>query len=178
MTTKQLGKNSDLAQLIARIDRLEAEKLVRQCMNHYMSFCDDLNAGSDLSQLMSMFADGAIWRGLGSRYANTFGEYKGKTKIRAMFAKYTVEPAHFDFNAHFLCNELIDVNGKTAMGSWMLIQPSTFKTGESRLSCAQIKAEFTLLKNHWKMSLFTTENLFSRPMAEPWDSRSSLDVPD
>lgn len=177
MTKTQANTHPDITALIERVYRLEAEKLVRERMNHYMAFCNHLDAQADLTVLMSMFTENALWRGIGSRYAKTFGEYKGAAEIEAMFAKYTVEPVHFEFNAHFLCNELIEVADNTATGSWMLIQPSSFKTGESRLSCARISAEFSLVGGDWKISLFTTENLFSRPMGAPWDSNSSLDVP-
>ena len=81
-------------------------------------------------------------------------------------------------NAHFLCNELIDVTDDRATGSWMLIQPSTFSSGKSQLSCAQINAEFCLQQDKWRISAFTTTNIFSRPMADPWDSSEPLAVPD
>lgn len=176
MTNKK--HTMSLAGLAARLDQLEAEKQVRQTMTRYMSLCDHLNADTDLSVLMNLFTEDAVWLGLGSRYAKTFGTYTGKAEIEAMFSRYTVAPSHFKLNAHFLCNELIDVLDETASGSWMLIQPSTFSSGESRLSCARITSEFQCTEHGWKIRKFTTENLFSRPMSEPWDSETALDVPE
>lgn len=157
----------------------DAEKQVRLCMNQYMALCDDLDVGFDLEALMVLFSKDAIWQGAGKRYAKTFGRYEGRDAIAGMFSKYTKAPAHFELNAHFLCNELIDVDvtKSTAVGSWMLIQPSTFSSGKSQLSCARISAEFVFEGQAWVISSFTTQNIFSRPMAEPWDNPAPLAVP-
>ena len=175
-----MNKNSITEEdILLRLGSLEAEKKVRQCMSKYMLLCDHLGVDSDLNELTSLFSEDAVWQGKGKRYAKTFSRYEGRDAIGDMFANYTKSPAHFDMNAHFLCNELIDVDLSNAFakGSWMLIQPSTFSSGKSQLSCAYISAEFVLLNNDWLIRSFTTENIFSRPMAHAWDHASALDVP-
>jgi len=166
--------------ILLRLETLEAEKKVRQCMNTYMLLCDQLGAESELNRLSELFSEDAIWQGKGKRYAKTFGRYEGRDAIADMFSAYTKEPAHFELNAHFLCNELInvDVTNKSANGRWMLIQPSSFSSGKSQLSCAYISSEFICQNNTWLIHSFTTENIFSRPMAEPWNSAAALAVPD
>jgi hypothetical protein len=165
--------------VLLRLQALEAEKQVRLCMNKYMAFCDELDVDFELSALMALFSKDAVWQGLGNRYAKTYGCYEGREAIANMFAGYISAPAHFNLNAHFLCNELIhvDVISLTAAGRWMLIQTSTFGSGKSQLSCAKISAEFVLENQVWQISSFKTQNLFSRPMAAPWDSSASLAVP-
>lgn len=157
-----------------------AEKQVRRCMNQYMALCDELQENFDLDTLMALFAEDAVWQGKGQRYGKTFGHYQGRTAMMEMFSKYTQAPAHFTMNAHFLCNELIDVDieKNTADGAWMLIQPSTFSSGKSQLSCARISAQFVCQDDVWLISAFTTQNIFSRSMSNPWDNPAPLAVPD
>ncbi len=166
--------------ILLRLENLEAEKDVRQSISTYMRLCDPLGVDSDLKELTGLFSEDAIWQGKGKRYARTFGRYEGRDAIGEMFSTYTKSPAHFELNAHFLCNEVInvDIANELAKGSWMLIQPSSFSSGKSQLSCAYINAEFILQKNTWLISSFTTENIFSRPMADPWNNSAALAVPD
>lgn len=167
-----------LRALVARLDALEAEKAVRACMNRYMALCDDLNEGFDLTPLMALFTDDAVWEGKG-RYATSFGRQAGAAAIRAMFAKYTVPPAHFRLNVHFLTSEDISVSGDTAEGRWVLLQTSTFATGASQLSAAKITARFRRCSDGlWRMAHFQTHRQFSRPVAQPWDADGDLPVPE
>jgi hypothetical protein len=155
-----------------------AEKQIRRCMHQYMRLCDELGPGSDLDALMSLFAADATWEGLGKRYKKTFGRYVGCAAIRQMFAGYTREPGHFLMNIHFLGNEDIDVTDATATASWLLMQPSDITDGRSQLSCARLSVSFTYRHEQWLIQHFTTENIFSRPMASPWDNAAELPVPD
>ena len=173
-----MSNAADFENLQQRLQALEDEKSIRHSMNTYMHLCDQLDVGFSLEPLMNLFSDDAIWEGKGSRYAKTFGRYEGRSEINAMFAKYTTAPAHFSLNVHVLGNELIDVNGDTANGSWVLVQPSDFSSGKSQLSCARISAAFTRVKNTWLIQRFQTENLFSRPMAEQWNQPKELPVPE
>ena len=163
--------------LLQRIEALEGEQSVRACMNRYMYLCDRLDVGFELDDLMVLFTDDATWEGTGGRYKKAFGLHRGKEAIRAMFAKYTVAPAHFRLNIHCLTSELIRVNGTQADGSWVLLQPSTFSSGKSQLSSARLSVAFRKEGTAWRMSRFQTEALFSRPVGA-WDSEDELPVPD
>ena len=171
-----MSMQQELESLRTRVVQLEAEKGIRQCMNRYMYLCDILNVGFPIETLMSLFTEDAVWEGKGNRYAKTFGRYEGRDEIQAMFAKYTEAPAHFLLNVHFLANELIDVEDDSAAGSWVLLQPSTFASGESQLSSARITAKFRCEEDGWRICHFQTENLFSRPLKEPWDNAAPLPV--
>lgn len=167
-----------VAQLLARVEALEAEKVVRACINRYMALCDDLDVGFDLDPLMDLFTEDAVWEGAG-RYAKTFGRQEGRDAIRAMFAKYTVPPAHFRLNVHFLTSEEIAVDGAEAQGTWVLLQTSTFASGASQLSSAKLTVRFRRCDDGaWRMAHFQTRRLFSRPVAEPWDAAADLPVPE
>jgi ketosteroid isomerase-like protein len=159
-----------------RLRQLESEHAVRTCMNRYMELCDALDARTPLDELAGLFTADAVWEGKGAKYAKSFGGYQGREAIRAMFATYMVEPAHFALNVHFLCSELIHVNGDSADGSWVMLQTSTFASGASHLNAARLTVKFREEEGAWRMAHFQTENLFSRPV-EAWNSDAHLPVP-
>ncbi len=166
-------------QLEARLARFEAEHAVRACMNRYMVLCDALDAASPLDELAGLFTRDAVWEGIGEKYKASFGRIEGRKAIRAMFARYMTEPAHFAINVHFLTSELIDVTGSsTATGSWVMLQTSTFASGASHLNAARLTVDFRRGKaGVWRMAHFRTENLFSRPV-DAWNKADPLPVPD
>lgn len=162
--------------LEARLRQLESENAVRACMNRYMVLCDALDARTPLDELAGLFTADAIWEGKGVKYAKSFGGYRGREAIRAMFAGYMSEPAHFALNVHFLCSELIRVEGDEASGSWVMLQTSTFASGASHLNAARLTVRFREEEGAWRMAHFQTENLFGRPV-EAWNSDAHLPVP-
>ena len=162
--------------LEARLQRLENEHAVRTCMNRYMALCDALDARTPLDELAGLFTADAIWEGKGTKYAKSFGGYRGREAIRAMFAGYMTEPAHFALNVHFLCSELIRVEGDEASGSWVMLQSSTFASGASHLNAARLTVRFREEEGAWRMAHFQTENLFGRPV-DAWNNDAHLPVP-
>ena len=160
-----------------RLRQLENEHAVRACMNRYMELCDALDARTPLDELAGLFTADAVWEGKGAKYAKSFGGYRGREAIRAMFATYMPEPAHFALNVHFLCSELIRVEGVEATGSWVMLQTSTFASGASHLNAARLTVKFREEEGAWRMAHFQTENLFSRPV-EAWNSDAHLTVPE
>lgn len=173
-----MARELTLAALRRRVEDLEAEKRVRACINRYMTLCDELGVGFDLDPLADLFTEDAVWEGKGARYAKTFGRLEGRGAIRGMFAKYTVPPAHFRLNVHFLTGEEIAVEGDEAAGRWVMLQTSTFSTGRSQLSSARLDVRFRREAGVWRIARFQTERLFSRPFAESWDEDSDLPVPE
>lgn len=167
-----------LKQMQVRLARLESEQAIRACMNRYMLLCDQLAVDSPLDELVGLFAPEAVWEGIGEKYAATFGRLRGQAELRAMFAKYMVEPAHFAINVHFLTSELIRLDSETtASGSWVMLQTSTFNTGHSHLNAARLTVDFRQIDGTWRIAHFRTENLFSRPV-DHWHAADRLHVPD
>ncbi|WP_437880349.1 nuclear transport factor 2 family protein [Pseudomonas sp. LRF_L74] len=167
---------SNLAELQARLARFESEHAIRACMNRYMALCDALDASTPLDELADLFTREALWEGKGAKYANSFGGYRGREAIRAMFATYMKTPAHFALNVHFLTSELIEVDDDGALGSWVMLQASTFASGASHLNAARLSVRFAEEEGAWRMAHFQTENLFSRPVSA-WSSEAELPVP-
>lgn len=170
---------SELEQLRHRVSALEAARDVSTCLHEYMQLCDYLNEGFDLEPLMALFTEDAIWEGKGKRYAATFGRREGRDAIRDMFVKYTLPPAHFALNVHFLTSEKVSVQSKTeAEGTWVLLQTATFVDGRSQLSSALLNVRFRREEGHWKIAHFCTTSRFNRPVQTPWDNPQPLPVPE
>lgn len=166
----------DLQHLRQRLRRFESEYAVRACMNRYMVLCDALCESTPLDELAGLFTEQALWEGKGARYASSFGGYQGREAIRAMFATYMKTPAHFALNVHFLTSELIEVRETDALGSWVMLQTSTFASGDSHLNAARLTVRFAEEQGAWRMAHFQTENLFGRPVSG-WNSEAPLPVP-
>lgn len=163
--------------VMERLERLESEQAIRRCMQRYMTLCDGLDERTPLDELAGLFCEDAVWEGIGERYQATFGRLEGRAAVRAMLAKYTVTPSHFQLNAHFLTSEQISVLGTDAgEGCWLMLQTSTFADGRSHLTAARLTVDFARGEVGWQIRHFRTENLFSRPVTE-WNQADPLPVP-
>jgi len=63
-----------------------------------------------------------------------------------------------------------------ALGSWVMLQTSTFASGDSHLNAARLTVRFAEEQGAWRMAHFQTENLFGRPVSG-WNSEAPLPVP-
>lgn len=167
-----------LADIQRRLGALEAERAVSATMHTYMRMCDTLDPSTPLDALGQLFAADAIWAGKGARYGRAFGEHRGRDAIKAMLATYCGNPPHFKFNAHFLCNEEIVVSSdlQTARGSWLMLQTSTYQDATSDLRSAELTCEFIREDRAWRIALFETQNLFSRPV-DHWHGADAIPIP-
>ncbi|OTG86148.1 polyketide cyclase [Acinetobacter sp. ANC 4558] len=163
--------------IFQRLNKLEAESAIRNCINRYMEICDALNADTNLDELMALFDPDSIWEGIGEKYAKSFGCYTSWQAIYDMFKTYTQKESHFVMNAHFVNSEQIYVNGEEAQASWLMLQSSTFRDGNSHLNAAKLSVTFKQQQDGcWKIKHFQTENIFSRPISH-WNSTAILPVP-
>lgn len=88
---------------------------------------------------------------------------------------------HFVMNAHFVNSEQIQIysnqDGEEALGTWMMLQCSTFQSKASHLNAAKLRVTFKKQSDGgWKIKHFQTENIFSRPVTH-WHSTDELPVP-
>ena len=68
-----------LEQLQARLERLEGEAAVRRLMARYMDLCDVPRDSRALqAELAELFAEDAVWEGLGARAGQSFGRHEGR----------------------------------------------------------------------------------------------------
>ena len=169
--------NIELQILQQRLQHLESQNSIRNCINRYMEICDALNADTDLDELMGLFDQDSIWEGVGEKYAQSFGRYDSWQAIYDMFKNYTQQQSHFVMNAHFVSSEQIYIEDDQAKASWLMLQTSTFRDGRSHLNAAKLTVTFKQQADScWKIKHFQTENIFSRPVSH-WHSTETLPVP-
>ncbi len=103
-----------MTDLEQRIQRLEDIESIRALKARYCLFCDD---NYNVEGLASVFTEGAQWDG-----GNTFGRADGRDAIRRHFegASKRVSIAR-----HQVMNPIIEIDGDTATGHWLLFQPCT-----------------------------------------------------
>jgi ketosteroid isomerase-like protein len=165
-----------LADITARLDRLEQRDAVRAVVDEYFERCDLLGPNSDIVALGALFTQDAVWRGAGSRYAKSFGEHRGRAAIIAFLSRYA-SPRFFESNVHLLTSERLVVNAETATGTWQMLQMPSFVDGSAWLLVAKIEVQLTYADGGWRISAFTTRNLISKNIEGGWQASSILPVP-
>lgn len=154
--------------LEARLAALEAEHAVRKTMSRYMALCDVPAAILDGESLGALFADDAVWEGVGPQYAEKFGQLRGRAAIVAMLQRYLPPTPHFATNVHFLTSETIeaiDVADRRAKGRWIILQASGYVDERAELIGARLDVDFVRSTDgrDWLIAHFRTERLFDAP---------------
>ncbi|NKJ50410.1 polyketide cyclase [Burkholderia sp. SG-MS1] len=154
-----------LRALSERLAALEAETAVRGTMARYMALCDVPCGALEGETLAALFADDAVWEGIGPQYANKFGCLKGRTAIIAMLSRYLPPSPHFSVNVHLLTSEAIEVGGAAAKGRWIMLQASGYVDAPAELISARLEVDFAPAANgrDWLITHFRTERLFDAP---------------
>jgi hypothetical protein len=163
--------------LLARVKALEAQNAVRKTIARYMALCDVPVRALEGEALAALFAEDAIWEGIGPQYANKFGRLEGPAQIVAMLQRYLPPTPHFATNVHFLTSEHIEVNGDTAKGRWIMLQASGYVDAKAELIAARLEVDFVHAAHDagatWLVRHFRTERLFDAP----WQVNAAQGVP-
>ncbi|WP_321871773.1 nuclear transport factor 2 family protein [Paraburkholderia tropica] len=160
-----IDSDARIAALEARIADLEAERAVRQTFTRYMALCDVPATVLDGESLGALFTEDAVWDGIGTHYAQTYGRSTGRAQIVEMLSRYLPPTPHFTTNVHFVTSETIHVNDKQATGRWIMMQASGYIDGHAELIGARLVVDFIPSENgkDWLMAHFRTERLFDAP---------------
>ena len=105
-------------QLEARIRRLEDIEAIRQLKHRYANLCDE---DYPPDALAALFTEDAVWDG------GMLGKPEGRAAIRKFFAACSKTVS---FAVHHVVNPIIEVDGDSATGSWVLWQPIVFTKGD------------------------------------------------
>ncbi|WP_327347000.1 nuclear transport factor 2 family protein [Streptomyces europaeiscabiei] len=179
--------DTTLAALVRRVEVLEAEAEIRRLQARYMFLCDtpcpEFGVPDDtrrIDLIMELYADDAVWEGVGEYYDNQFGRAEGAAAIRTHFEGFwgrKQDPVLL-LNAHYLTSEQIHVEGDEATGQWIHLQPWIFSDGRSLLRSSRLNNAFRRIGGVWKITRTRTENVFIAPLpthfAESFPSASVL----
>lgn len=147
--------------LLQRLATLEGESAVRRLMARYMDLCDVPRAPVEARDLAQLFTEDAIWEGLGTQTAQTFGQHRGREAIAAFVAGYLPPSDHFQLNLHYLTSESIVVDGEGAQGQWIMQQISTYADGRHELFGTRLNIDFRCVDGTWQIAHFRTQRLLN-----------------
>lgn len=156
--------------LARRIDVLEAEADIRRIQARYMFLCDtpcpEFGVADDqqrIDRIVDLYADDAVWEGVGEYYDNQFGRAVGKDEIRAHFNRFwpADQNPKLILNAHYLTSEQIHVqeDGDAADGQWIHFQPWLFEDGKSLIRCSRLNNAFRKVDGVWRITRTRAENV-------------------
>ncbi|MBD9527719.1 MULTISPECIES: nuclear transport factor 2 family protein [Paracoccus] len=172
-------EDSRLSSLIARVEVLEAEAEIRRIQARYMFLCDtpmpEFGVTTDAERIdliMELYAEDAIWEGVGEYYQGQFGQAVGAPAIRKHFEAFWGEKKEPELllNCHYLTSEQIHVHGDTADGQWVHMQPWLFSDGKALLRSSRLNNTFRKQDGRWLITRTRTENVFIAPLSPGWAS--------
>ncbi len=165
--------NDELTELRRRVEVLEAEAEIRRVQARYMFLCDtpcpEYGVTDDdrrIDLILDLYAEDAVWEGVGEYYDGQFGRAVGKEAIRAHFGRFWGEkrdPA-LVLNAHYLTSEQIHVDGDRADGQWIHVQPWLYADGTGLLRSSRLNNTFRRQDGRWLITRTRTENVFIAPL--------------
>lgn len=173
---------ADIASLIRRIEVLEAEADIRRLQARYMFLCDTPNPEfgcaddeARIDLILALYAEDAIWEGVGEYYEGQFGRAEGTAEIRKHFYGFwgAKNGPSLILNCHYLTSEQIHVHpgGTTADGQWVHMQPWLYSDGKAFLRSSRLNNTFRKEPcGTWKITRTRTENLFIAPLLPGWAS--------
>lgn len=177
-------------QLLRRIETLEGEAAVRRLQARYMFLCDtpcpEFGVTDDahrIDLIMDLYTEDAVWEGVGEYYDGQFGQLAGQAAIRTHFERFWSpdRDPRLVLNAHYPTAEQIRVDGDTAVGQWIHVQPWLFSDGTSLLRSSRLNNAFRRIDGQWKITRTRTENVFVAPLrpdfAESFPASSVLMQP-
>lgn len=165
------------AALERRVQALEAEADIRRLQSRYMFLCDtpcpEYQVRDDahrIELILELYAEDAVWEGVGSYYDNQFGKAEGKAAIRSHFQNFwgQKQDPTLLLNVHYLTSEQIHVNGDEANGQWVHCQPWIFSDGRSLLRSSRLNNAFRKIDGTWKITRTRTENVFVASLKPGW----------
>jgi ketosteroid isomerase-like protein len=169
--------DATLEALIRRVEVLEAEADIRRLQARYLWLCDtplpEFGVTGDAERIdlvLELYTDDAVWEGVGEYYENQFGRVEGADALRMHFERFwSAErgPALL-LNAHYLTSEQIHVEGDTATGQWIHVQPWLFADGSAVLRSSRLNNAFRKVDGRWRISRTRTENVFVAPLPDNW----------
>ena len=152
----------DVADLLRRLRDLEAESAVRKVMAAYMAGCDrDEGKGEAVAACFT--ADG-IWEAQGLS-EKELGSTQG---TEALIKKFDRNHTRLTFSAHYLTNERIWVDGDTARGQWMFIEPAIHRESQALWLGGRYDNDFRCEDGVWRMSHLRCWSLFASPYEDGW----------
>ena len=165
----------DLDALAAEVAVLRAESAARKLLGRYMFLCDAplpeyrMSDTRRADAVGALFAEDAIWEGVGGAHGAQFGRKVGPAAIAEhMSAFFGVGNPRLVFNTHYLSTECLVATATTAEGTWVQFQPWIYEDGTSLLRSSRLHVQFRDTESGWRIAHYRTESLFIADLPEGW----------
>lgn len=152
-----------------RISTLEAIEEIKRLKAFYAK-CADLKYTEDHERRpqeeinavardqASVFTEDAIWDG------GNFGRFEGREAIYD-----NLRSGPWKFTVHMFMSPLIEVDGDTATGSWIIWETGTLTKGDTPIFlAATLEEEYRKVDGKWLVSKVRQTNRFMTPFDVPW----------
>jgi len=119
-------------------------------------------------QVEAVFTEDATWDG-----GPQFGTRSGREAIYQH-----LRTGGWSFSMHYFVSPVIELNGDTAHGSWMLWQPCTFeKDNAAMLMSAVTEDDYVRTPVGWRMRRMQFTLKFITPFDQPWSLNRNALIP-
>lgn len=173
MSIEDLAK--ELTELSAEVRVLRAESEARRLLSRYMFLCDSPLPEPQMSDqqrcqaISKLFADDAVWEGVGGAHGAQFGRKVGPAAIAEhMTGFYGARDPRQLFNTHYLCSECLTASADAAEGTWVQFQPWIYDDGTALLRSSRLQVKFRKTFAGWRIAHYRTENLFIADLPDGW----------
>ncbi len=159
-----MSNDDDLQALAERVRRLEDIEEIRALKARYCDHCDN---GYDPDGIASLMTDDAVWDG-----GRTFGVRRGKEEIRRHFQGAADRVA---IARHQVMNPIIEVDGDSATGQWLLFQPCTDAGVDGAVwLAATYRDEYRRVDGRWLISHTGIDIAFFSQFEKGWAEQRFL----
>ncbi len=147
-----------------RLQLLEDLESIRRLKARYCERCDD---GYEPDGLAELFTADGVWDG-----GRTFGRREGRDAIRRYFEG---SAGRMTVARHHVTNSVIDVDGDTAAGRWMLFQPCIESSVDGAVwLSATYHDTFRRVAGDWYFSSLRIDVAFFTPYEKGWAKQRYL----
>ncbi|MFC5992979.1 nuclear transport factor 2 family protein [Pseudonocardia hispaniensis] len=144
----------------------DPRELARRSIQRYMELCDVPAVRFDRRELASLFADHAVWQGVGDDNAAKFGRVVGPRAIVEMLERYLPPHDHFRLNMHLLDRGTMVISDGKIEGDWTMMRLSTYGGGRSDLTASRLRVEFELHEGRALISLYQPLRIWQQEIGD------------
>lgn len=147
--------------LPASVRHVEVGQMIDTTITRYMELCDVPAVEYSRSELLALFAEDAVWEGLGHPNQERFGRQVGSNAIVEMLESHLPPTKHFLSNTHLLTQRHVTIHGNTADGRWVMQRYSKYANDTSELTVTRLRVGFLVLDSRAVITRYQPEKLFS-----------------